>query len=298
MGRVHGTLVSLREITDPATILSRAPMELSAGSNLDRVVISMVRDGRMVPETAYFRNDPVGALKTIEELAGDAPRLEYPLIENEILRRNRATIVTDAQANPRVHRAMARAMGWDTFVSAPISTRGEVIGLIHADGNGRSLDVLDADVLWTFAAGLGDVYETASLRRALRRQQTELREFVDWLGTRSSELNRATIEFEANQPSPVDPPGELEVDGTFGGVDDRLVFERVLTRRELEVLRLLVRGSTNGAIADELVISEGTVKFHVSNVLAKLRVANRAEAVARYHRLVRLGSPDADATDR
>jgi DNA-binding CsgD family transcriptional regulator len=56
----------------------------------------------------------------------------------------------------------------------------------------------------------------------------------------------------------------------------------LLTRRELDVLRLLVQGETNGAIARALVVSEGTVKFHVKNILRKLRVANRAEATSRY----------------
>jgi DNA-binding NarL/FixJ family response regulator len=69
--------------------------------------------------------------------------------------------------------------------------------------------------------------------------------------------------------------------------DDRIVFDQLLTRRELDVLRLLARGGTNRRIAAELVISEATVKSHVVSVLRKLRVANRAEAVSRYHRLMR-----------
>ena len=44
-------------------------------------------------------------------------------------------------------------------------------------------------------------------------------------------------------------------------------------------------GSTNAAIANELVISEGTVKSHVKHILRKLRASNRAEAVSRYLRL-------------
>lgn len=53
-----------------------------------------------------------------------------------------------------------------------------------------------------------------------------------------------------------------------------------LTARELEVLHLLAAGQTNRQIAERLVVTERTVKFHVSSILAKLPAGNRTEAVA------------------
>ena len=53
-----------------------------------------------------------------------------------------------------------------------------------------------------------------------------------------------------------------------------------LTERELEILALLVDGLPNGEIAAKLVVSQSTVKFHVSNILSKLGVTTRTEAVA------------------
>jgi NarL family two-component system response regulator LiaR len=53
-----------------------------------------------------------------------------------------------------------------------------------------------------------------------------------------------------------------------------------LTEREREVLALLVKGMSNDEIAEHLIIRPSTAKFHVSNVLSKLGVATRTEAVA------------------
>ncbi|MBN1452314.1 MAG: response regulator transcription factor [Anaerolineales bacterium] len=52
-----------------------------------------------------------------------------------------------------------------------------------------------------------------------------------------------------------------------------------LTRRELDVLHLLADGKSNQEIADALVLSLNTVKKHVANILDKLGVANRTQAV-------------------
>jgi NarL family two-component system response regulator LiaR len=54
--------------------------------------------------------------------------------------------------------------------------------------------------------------------------------------------------------------------------------EEPLTQREVEILKLVAEGLTNQEIADQLVVSERTVRAHVSNILAKLYLANRTQA--------------------
>jgi DNA-binding NarL/FixJ family response regulator len=64
-----------------------------------------------------------------------------------------------------------------------------------------------------------------------------------------------------------------------------------LSRRELEVLRLLAEGLTNREIAARLVLSTRTVDMHVRNILTKLRSHTRTEAAARAADLGLLGDP-------
>ena len=58
-----------------------------------------------------------------------------------------------------------------------------------------------------------------------------------------------------------------------------------LSEQELRVLGLIVAGNTNREIAEELVISVGTAKWHVHNILQKLGVSNRSQAIARAREL-------------
>ena len=73
------------------------------------------------------------------------------------------------------------------------------------------------------------------------------------------------------------------------GLDAKLLAAEIdalgLTPREREVLALLADGRTNPQIAETLFISPKTASVHVSNILAKLGVANRGEAAAVAHRL-------------
>lgn len=59
---------------------------------------------------------------------------------------------------------------------------------------------------------------------------------------------------------------------------NRPLTEEPLTEREVEVLKLVARGLSNQTIAEQLVVSERTVRTHISNILGKLHLANRTQA--------------------
>ena len=82
--------------------------------------------------------------------------------------------------------------------------------------------------------------------------------------TASKELLTLVEERLASRPSPADP----------------LAPAAALSRRELEVLRLMTQGSNTSATAERLNVSRATVRNHVQNILGKLGVHSRLEAVA------------------
>lgn len=60
----------------------------------------------------------------------------------------------------------------------------------------------------------------------------------------------------------------------------RIAEQAAFTPREREVFALVARGKTNAAVAEELVVSENTVKFHVKSICQKLGIHSKAEVAA------------------
>ena len=93
----------------------------------------------------------------------------------------------------------------------------------------------------------------------------------------ADELANAIRAAYAGKPTLASEAAQVLIDATRHPAD-RLGFD--LTDREREVLALMAQGMNNGQIAEQLVISISTAKYHVSSVLSKLGAATRTEAVA------------------
>jgi DNA-binding NarL/FixJ family response regulator len=119
---------------------------------------------------------------------------------------------------------------------------------------------LDEYVFDAFRAGAsGFLVKDASRDRILEG----IREVAAGSALASPSVTQRLIERFAANPGSRTPPPELER----------------LTSREREVLTLVARGRSNAELAAELFVSEKTAKTHVSNILAKLGVRDRVQAV-------------------
>ncbi len=265
----------LGEVGSAAGILDRSADGLGESSDFDRVIVSSVREGALHVESAWCGDGSGDAEALLAALHAHPMRLDYPLVEAELAAQQGSAVVELPAAKGRIDQHWAEALGWSSYAVATIALGGSTVGLIHADcgASGRVIDAIDREALEVYAEGLAQVFERAVLRGRLRGHRGELRGAVDWMNARLSRLSDSSM---ANAGG---------ADGAPAASEEVAELDELLTPRELEVLRLMARGNTNLAIAKALVVAEGTVKYHVKNILRKLRAANRADAVARYERM-------------
>ena len=95
--------------------------------------------------------------------------------------------------------------------------------------------------------------------------------------TSSEELIQAIRDTYNYQPA-MQPKIARQLMQDIQSQDSKPGSEMALTEREIEILQLVALGKTNQEIADDLVLSERTVRTHITNILAKLGLSNRTQA--------------------
>jgi DNA-binding CsgD family transcriptional regulator/GAF domain-containing protein len=279
--RVREALAALRRVEGTVELVQSAAIAV-ASLGFDRVIVSRVEEGHWVPETVYIGRDPRWAEEILA--IGRAARLplDDSLAETEMVRRGVALLVSDVQdTTSAVNRPIAEASLSRSYVAAPIVAYGSVIGFVHADCyyQRRNLDETDRDVLATFGEGLGYALARTAVLDRLRALRQDLGNLAAGVTTAVPSADWSTAGAPASDP--------LANKGFLDALRAVTAHAEPLTDREQEVLRHLAAGETNGRIARRLMITEGTVKTHVKNILRKLGAANRAEAASRWVQMQR-----------
>jgi DNA-binding CsgD family transcriptional regulator len=284
IARIQESMETLYDCETPEELIEAAPRELCSSCGFSRALISRVHGSMWVPEVIETLPgmDPEAEMFRQFIWETEIP-LEHMLLETELVRRRMPALVTDPQNDPRMSREIIARGRTSGYVVAPILPAGRAIGFLHADRIGQDEPVSeeDRDNIWTFAEHFGYIYHRAVLLERLASQREQLGAVFTDAERLFDELRSSAIELGRSERR--EPEGSAT--SLFMPAGSRI--DALLTRREREVLELITGGATNVRIAEQLVISEGTVKSHVKHILRKLRVNNRAEAVARYLQMVR-----------
>jgi DNA-binding CsgD family transcriptional regulator len=284
MGGVREALHRLRGAETMSQIIDRAAVEICRSCGVDRCVLMSMREGRLLAESVYFAQDPEGQEQWTAYALAHPPAIDPRDPEIELLRRHSAILVSDNSASRGVG-DISRAAQSTGYVGAPVMVRGNVIGTLFADRtfSAETVDTVARDVVGLFTEGLNYALERTLLLDRMRDQIGKVREMMAAADMTLDDMYASGMSIRHD---PVTGDVDIVGRGPVMPANDAYRLMGLLTRREIEVVELMARGASNGDIASELVIAEGTVKSHVKHILRKLHAANRAQAVSCYMRLL------------
>jgi DNA-binding CsgD family transcriptional regulator len=288
LSHINETMARFAHADSLAELVRQAPAQLCAAADFDRAMISRVRGSAWTPTAVHVAvgvDDEENATLVAALCALQVP-LTGSLVETEVLRHRAPMLVEPMRSAgsspaPRTFEMLAGLLGSPAYVVAPVVIGDRVAGFLHADvyTSRRALTVADRAGIQVFAAMFGLLYERAAMGQRLRDQRQSVAAAIaagsqTEIGPDAARLVRTQVRSARH------------ADCDRGGNDPwQPVHDGALTGRELEILRLLASGATNGQIASALVVSDNTVKSHIKRILRKLPAANRAEAVYRYTQL-------------
>jgi DNA-binding CsgD family transcriptional regulator len=260
-------------------VLSELCQQAARGCGLTWVLASRIRDGvwspwRLHDGDAGQSDHPAWVLNTAIEL-------ERLALESAVTTTVLPATVSDARRDKRVHPPLRRLLGTESFVVAPIAISGVVVGLLHGDRRGQAPEINDEDRdrLWTFARSAARIIDRADLQQRLVAQEQLVRTTTNAAHetTTAAQSQIALTQLVGRvTPNPSHDPDAL-------APLPLAAVEGSLTPRERDVLRLIVRGLGNSAVAERLIISPGTAKSHVRSIMRKFGTVNRAELIGSYY---------------
>jgi DNA-binding CsgD family transcriptional regulator len=268
---VRQALSKLRTAESLPDLYSRATRALCQFCGFDRAVLFRLQGPEMIPESVYFADDPAWAEDFYRRAQTDRMRIDYDIVETEMISTRAPMIVPEAQSNPRGFRPLVEASKTRSYVAAPLIPENVIIGFIHADRYfmDRDVDTLDRDVLGTFAEGLGYAIQRTRLLERVDRQRmhiNRLRSVVEETVQKVS-ATVAALEGDSATKASITVPG----------------FE--ITQRENAILRLIYEGASDEVVAASLGIPRASVGWHMGQLMDKLGADTPEAAVSRWQML-------------
>jgi DNA-binding CsgD family transcriptional regulator len=273
LDRLRSAMDIIREPTSMESLLEPAVQAVTE-LGFDRAILSRVQDSQWLAQRVHVGGDADWAGEILD--AGAEPfLLDHHVVDSEMVRRKVSIVVHDVQDRPGVHTLIAGVSRSRSYAAAPLIVGDEVIGFLHADLYHQNRDPHEVDrrLLMMYADGLSQVIGRMWVVEQLGSVRAQMLAVSD-----ATNPSRPGLGAFVAGPGPRDPLPP--VPGGGAGQVQTTSSDTTLTRRELEVLRFLADGDTNAIIARRLVVSVGTVKSHVKNILRKLGAQNRVEAAA------------------
>lgn len=269
-------------MSDVADLLAAAAEELALCGDFDRTVISRRRGSTWQAAAMWFSPevDPAIAARTREYLTRQWIPLRPGTLESDLVHRRTAAVIN--ADDPRVDVDLVTATSSHAYVASPVMPSGEVIGFLQVDCSlgRRVLTEVDRDNLWTFAEGFGLIFEHVARLERLEAQRARMHAAFATVEAELAALSSAELLLVGREleslgvtPSPAPAPAPAR--------------SSALSQRERDVIDLIVTGASNREIAERLFLSEATVKAHTTRIYRKLKATGRADAVARYLRIMR-----------
>ncbi|MGW0025385.1 helix-turn-helix transcriptional regulator [Rhodococcus sp. NPDC003383] len=245
----------LDDAASSAELMRRACERVADLCAAQRVLLSRLEGDRIIPAISFGTDpDTTPSLPLGFDLVPGSPEA-------------RALATNTVAMSEAVPDSIREVLGNKGFATVPVVVDGIATALVHVD---TVLDGPRRHALIVFAEMLGGCFERVGLESRRERQDLLLRQ--------SARRWSSDTDFDALPPHGAADSAPFSTD--YNDVDHRLL--EPLTERETDVVRLILTGASNAAIAAELVITIDTVKSHVKRILRKLGATNRAELIAKY----------------
>jgi DNA-binding CsgD family transcriptional regulator len=276
VGAVETVFERLRHIDTPAELLARACVEVLACTEFSRVMLSRMEDEAWVPWVIHTPQSEAREVQDVRiPLTADAP-------EQWVSETLQASFVASTDDVPGLSPQLLDLWGAHGYAVAPIAPAGSVIGFLHADYHParRPVDPIDRDLLGVLADDIARAYERAVFVDALHTRRSRIRDLIRDVESSMGRVAtaQADLAFWSTGENGEDNPPDAG-NAAAAPARKQLNGRENLTQREQEILALLVMGFSNRAIAEKLVIVEGTVKSHVKHLLRKFGAVNRSELI-------------------